>query len=232
MGQQSNRVSPQAIVPMLVVVVLIPFLPLLISGRWDWGEAWTYAVIWILGFVVSRLLAVRRHPDILVERARFTQHTNAEPWDKLLAPLVGVGSGFIPLVAGFDARFGWSSPFGGPAKAAALIVILAGYVVASYALIENRFFSGIVHIQTDRDHRVVSTGPYRWVRHPGYVGAMLTYLATPVFLDSAWAFVPVAVLGVALVVRTRLEDRTLQEQLPGYREYAGRVRYRLVPGVW
>lgn len=232
MGQQANRISPQAVLPLMVVVVLIPFLPLLISGRWDWWEAWAYAVIWILGFVVSRLLAVRRHPDILAERARFARHANAEPWDRLLAPLVGVGSGFIPLVAGLDARFAWSPPFSGLAKAAALVVILAGYVVASYALIENRFFSGMVRIQTDRDHRVVSTGPYRWVRHPGYAGAMLTYLATPVFLDSAWAFVPVAVLGVALVVRTRLEDRTLQEQLPGYREYAGRVRYRLVPGVW
>ncbi len=158
--------------------------------------------------------------------------TNVAPWDKVLAPLVGIGSGLIPLVAGLDARFRWSAPFGGAAKVAALIAILAGYVIASYAMVENRFFSGMMRIQTNRDHRVVATGPYRWVRHPGYAGALLAYLATPVLLDAAWAFVPVVALGVAVGIRTRLEDRALQEDLPGYREYAARVRFRLVPGVW
>ena len=99
-------------------------------------------------------------------------------------------------------------------------------------MIENRFFFGMVRIQTDRGHEVVSSGPYRWLRHPGYAGGLLTYLATPFFLDSIWAFLPVLFLTVALVIRTRLEDRTLQNELEGYREYAGRVRYRLLPGVW
>ena len=111
-------------------------------------------------------------------------------------------------------------------------IILAGYVLGAYALIENRFFSGMVRIQTDRDHQVVSSGPYRWVRHPGYAGALLVYLVTPLFLDSAWAFLPAVFLAVVLVIRTHLEDSTLQEELAGYREYARRVRYRLLPGVW
>ena len=137
----------------------------------------------------------------------------------------------VPLTAGLDAAFGWSPPFSLQAKAVALLVILAGHALASYALIENRFFSGVVRIQFDRGHRVVSTGPYRWMRHPGYLGAILAYLAAPAFLDSACAFLPAAVIVAALVVRTRLEDRALQEELEGYREYAGQVRYRLVPGV-
>jgi protein-S-isoprenylcysteine O-methyltransferase Ste14 len=99
-------------------------------------------------------------------------------------------------------------------------------------LIENRFFSGMVRIQTDRGHHVISSGPYRWVRHPGYTGALLTYLATPIFLDSLWAFFPVLLLTMVLVIRTRLEDRTLHQKLDGYRDYASRVRYRLLPGVW
>jgi protein-S-isoprenylcysteine O-methyltransferase Ste14 len=99
-------------------------------------------------------------------------------------------------------------------------------------LIENRFFSGMVRIQAERGHQVVSSGPYRWMRHPGYAGALVTYLATPVFLDSLWAFLPVVFLAVVLVVRTKLEDKTLRDQLEGYRDYARKVRYRLLPGVW
>jgi protein-S-isoprenylcysteine O-methyltransferase Ste14 len=90
----------------------------------------------------------------------------------------------------------------------------------------------VVRLQTEREHHVVSSGPYGWIRHPGYAGALLAYLATPVLLDAPWAFVPALLLLVALVIRTRLEDGWLQEQLAGYRAYAGRVRYRLIPGVW
>jgi protein-S-isoprenylcysteine O-methyltransferase Ste14 len=217
---------------MLFFIIVIPFLPLLISRQWDWWEAWLYAIIGILGFAISRVLAARRHPDLLAERARFLQHEDAKPWDKFLSPMVGLGGGLIPLVAGLDALFGWSPPYSPPVKILALVIILAGYALGSYALIENRFFSGIVRIQSDRGHQVVSSGPYRWVRHPGYAAALLTYLATPFFLDSRWAFLPVMFITVVLVIRTSLEDKVLQDELDGYRDYAGRVRYRLLPGVW
>jgi protein-S-isoprenylcysteine O-methyltransferase Ste14 len=217
---------------MLLLVVLIPFLPLLISLRWDWWEAWTYAIVCILGFAISRLLAARRHPDLLVERARFMQHENTKQWDKILAPLVGLGSGLIPLVAGLDALFGWSPKFSLSVKALSLLTILLGYALASYALVENRFFSGMVRIQADRGHELVSSGPYRWIRHPGYAGALLAFIATPPFLDSRWAFLPAVLVTILLAFRTDLEDRTLRDELPGYDDYARRVPYRLVPGVW
>ena len=146
--------------------------------------------------------------------------------------MVGLGGGLIPLVAGLDALFDWSPPFSLPVKILALVIILAGYALGSYALIENRFFSGMVRIQTDRDHQVVSSGPYRWMRHPGYAGALLTYLATPLFLDSWWAFLPSLFITIVLVIRTSLEDKVLQDELEGYYDYARRVRYRLLPGVW
>jgi protein-S-isoprenylcysteine O-methyltransferase Ste14 len=232
MNNQNSTLSLRVIVQLVLFIIVVPFLPLVISRRWGWWEAWVYAVIYILGFIVSRWLAARRHPDLLAERARFAQHEDAASWDKILAPLTGLGGGLIPLVAGLDAAFGWSPTFGPPVKLASLAVILAGYVLGSYALIENRYFSGVVRLQTDRGHKVVSSGPYRWVRHPGYAGALLTYLATPLFLDALWAFVPVAFLVLVLVVRTKLEDETLQEQLAGYGDYARWVRYRLLPGVW
>jgi protein-S-isoprenylcysteine O-methyltransferase Ste14 len=217
---------------MLLIIAVVPFLPLLISQRWSWWEAWLYAILSILGFVISRALAARRHPDLLSERARFGQQEDAKSWDKILSPSVGLGAGLIPLAAGLEARFDGSLEFGLPTKLLALAVILAGYTLGSYALIVNRYFSGVVRIQTERGHRVVSGGPYRWVRHPGYSGALLVYLTTPVFLDSWWAFAPAALITVLLVVRTSLEDRTLQEELAGYRDYASRVRSRLIPGVW
>ena len=138
----------------------------------------------------------------------------------------------MPLVVGLDALFGWSAPFSLGAKILALVIMLAGYALGAYALIENRFFSGMVRIQTERGHEVVSSGPYRWVRHPGYAGALLNYLATPIFLDARWAFLPAILMVVVLVIRTRLEDKTLQEELPGYRKYTKRVPYRLLPGIW
>jgi protein-S-isoprenylcysteine O-methyltransferase Ste14 len=227
-----KKIPLRAIVLMLFFIVVIPLLPLLISRRWDWWEAWTYAGISILGFAISRMLAARRHPDILSERAKFLQHKDAKPFDKILSPLVGLGGGIIPIIAGLDELFQWSPGFSPTVKIISLIIILAGYTLASYALIENRFFSGMVRIQTDRGHEVVSGGPYRWVRHPGYAGSLITYPVIPLLLDSEWTFIPAILLIIILVIRTYLEDKTLQKELPGYADYAKKVRYRLVPGVW
>lgn len=232
MGNPNKPISARVIIQMLFFVVVIPFLPLLISRRWDWWEAWAYAVICILGFAISRALAARRNPGLLAERARFMQHEDAKSWDKTLAPLVGLGGGLVPITAGLEALLGWSEKFSLPVKIIALILIISGYALGAYALIENRYFSGMVRLQADRGHKVVTSGPYRWVRHPGYSGALITYLASPFFLNSYWAFLPVVFLGVVLGIRTKLEDQFLQNELDGYREYAGRVRYRLLPGIW
>ncbi len=232
MNRQQRTINPGVFAKYVVAVVVIPIMPLFISGRWDWWEAWVFAITYILGFAISRTLAARRHPDLIAERARLLKHEDTKSWDKVLAPLVLLGIGLIPMVAGLDELFGWSSTFGVPLKILALIIIIAGYALGSYALIENRFFSVMVRLQTDRGHQVLSSGPYRWMRHPGYAGALWSNLAIPLFLDSAWAFLPAAFLTIVLVIRTSLEDRTLQDELSGYRDYARRVRYRLLPGVW
>jgi protein-S-isoprenylcysteine O-methyltransferase Ste14 len=224
--------SPRVIVRMMFFIIVVPFLPLLISWHWGWWEAWVFAVICIGGFAVSRVLAARRNPDLIAERARFMQHEDAKPWDKILAPLVGLGGGLIPLIAGLDELLSWSPAFSLAVKIIALALILGGFALSSYALIENRFFSGMVRIQADRSQQVVSSGPYRWMRHPGYAGSLLVYLAIPFFLDTSWALLPAVFFAVIVVIRTHLEDKTLQEELDGYRDYARRVRYRLLPGVW
>jgi len=227
-----KTISPRMIIIMLFFIVVVPALPLLISRHWNWWEAWVYFILYIVSFAISRLLAARNNPGIIKERAQFMQHDNTQSWDKLLAPLTGFGGGLIPLIAGLDELFGWSLAYSINLKIMALIIILAGYVLASYALITNHFFSGTVRLQTERGHHVISGGPYRWLRHPGYFGAILTYLVTPIFLDSFWVFVPAVFITLILVIRTALEDRFLQKELQSYREYAQQVRYRLIPGIW
>lgn len=159
--------------------MLVPFLPLLISQKWDWWQAWVYGLIGVLGFIISRLLVNKRHPDLIAERARFMQHKDTKSWGNLLALLVGMGSGLIPLTAGLDAKYDWSKTgYSTPVEGVALTSIIIGYAIGTWALLENRFFSGTVCIQKERGHHVVPTGPYTWMRHPGYASALLTYFAS------------------------------------------------------
>lgn len=222
----------RVVIQMTLVVLVAPFLPMIVSGQWDWWQAWAYAVASISAFIVSRVIANRRHPDLIKERARFMEAKDTKPWDKVLAPLLGLGSILILVVAGLEKYYVQTPASSLIWNLIALFGILLGYGFSSWALIENRFFSGTVRIQTERGHHVVSTGPYRIVRHPGYAGGMLGYLFIPLLLDSLWAWIPTLLLCVVMVVRTALEDKTLQAELPGYKEFAQKTRYRLLPGVW
>jgi len=232
MNPGQRILSPRVLIGILFFIVVVPLLPLIISRHWDWLEAWAYAVISIAGFVISRLLASRRHPDIIAERARFMQHEDTKTWDKRLIPILRNAGIATVAVAGLDELLGWSPSFSSLTKTLSFIFLIAGYALGSYALIENRFFSGTVRIQTDRGHRVVSGGPYRWIRHPGYAGGMLTYLATPLLLDSSWAMIPAIISAITMLYRTHLEDATLKSELPGYSAYARKVRFRVLPGIW
>jgi protein-S-isoprenylcysteine O-methyltransferase Ste14 len=232
MENSEKIITPKSLLLVFVFVIVIPMLPLFISWQWDWWEAWAYALINILGFAISRILAGRKHPDLIRERSRYLQHPNPEPWDKSLSPLMGLWGALIPITAGLGARFDLSAGFNGGLKILSLIIFLLGYGLSSYALMENRFFSGMVRIQTERGHHVISSGPYRWVRHPGYTGAIINYLMVPFLLDSIWTFLPVILSTIFIFIRTALEDQTLQKKLPGYQEYAGQVKYRLIPGIW
>jgi protein-S-isoprenylcysteine O-methyltransferase Ste14 len=232
MTEQNKPVVWRAIVQMVIIVLLAPFIPLIISGQWDWWQAWAYAVSSVLAFVISRLIVARKHPDLIGERARFMQAKDTKSWDKILAPLLGLGSILILVVAGLDKYYARFPVFSQALNLIALIGIILGYGISSWALIENRFFSGTVRIQTERGQHVVSTGPYRIVRHPGYAGGLFGYVFIPLLLDSVWAWIPAILLAVVMVIRTALEDKTLQAELPGYKEFAQKTRYRLLPGIW
>lgn len=232
MKVQTKNISLGSMIRMLIGAGLLSFLPLLVSWRWNWWEGWAFAFLFLGNFVISRALLAWLNPDLVQERDRSLQHENTKPWDKVLAPLMAFGGVLISTVAGVNVRFDSSPAFTLPVQLVALLIILAGFALGTWAMIENRFFSGVVRIQSDRGHRVVSGGPYRWVRHPGYAAVLWVYLAIPFFLNSLWALVPAVLLIVLIFIRTTLEDRFLQEELQGYRAYADRVPHRLLPGIW
>ncbi|RLA20581.1 MAG: isoprenylcysteine carboxyl methyltransferase [Gammaproteobacteria bacterium] len=216
-------------IPILVFTFIGPFLPLIISHRSDWWEARIFVFLCVLSFILGRSFAA---PGLPSERIRFMTHENAKAWDKIFVPLIMICIGLVPLVAGIDSLYNWSPIFGLQIKILSLLVMIAGSTLTTYAIIENRYFSSVVRIQHDRGHQVISSGPYRWIRHPGYTGIILTYITVPFFLDSIWSIIPALFLTIILVIRTTLEDKTLQDELKGYREYAKRVQYRLFPGLW
>lgn len=202
------------------------------AGTLAWPMAWAYLVLSLAGTAGTRVLVGRRHPDLLLERARGLRVEGTRAWDRWLVPWVVFGPVIVLGVAGLDHRW-QASHLGTPAAHLAGVIVAAfGYVIAGWAMAENRFFSATARIQTERGHRVVETGPYRLIRHPGYAGSLLATLAVPVILDSAWALVPAVLTGLALVVRTALEDGMLRRDLDGYAAFASRTRFRLVPGVW
>ena len=218
---------------MIITFLLIPLFLMISAGDWGWWQAWVFSLMFVAVGIGSRIWAERRHPGLLAERANFENAQDVKPWDKVLSPLMAVSVSFpMVIVAGLDHRYGWSAGFPIRLNILGFSLIAAGYAIAAWALAENRFFSGVVRIQTDREHAVCDTGPYRIVRHPGYAGSVLALPGIALALSSVWTLIPAAIATIITVIRTALEDRTLQAELPGYADYARRVHYRLVPGIY
>jgi len=225
--------SPKYWVKSIIAYLLIP-LVLLISG-WDfgWWQGWFYSVLIVVTGIGPRMWVEKKSPGLMAERGKFGKAQNVKSWDKLLAPLMAVSISFpLVIVAGLDHHFGWSTVFPTWLNIIGFILIVLGYTFSGWAFTENRFFSTVVRIQTERGHMVCDSGPYRIVRHPGYAGNVLALPGIVLALGSVWTIIPVIVALIITVIRTALEDKTLQEELPGYRDYVRRVRYRLIPGVF
>ena len=200
------------------------------AGRLDWIAGWLYLAVFTANIFANYFHLLRTNPELIAYRARFGKYTKT--WDIVLM------AGFTPVflaifvIAGLDAgRFGWSMmpiywwPLG-------LVLLLLGTVFLSWSMGVNPFFEKTVRIQTERHQRVIDTGPYRVVRHPGYLGFFGWALSAPFLLGSWWSLIPAALSILAMVVRTALEDRTLRQELPGYEDYTKRTRFRLIPYVW
>ena len=202
-----------------------------IVGRLDWWMGWALSGIYIIWSATTAILILPVNPAMLAERAR--PHAGTKKWDRALLGGMGLFMVVEYVIASLDVRWGWSPQLPLALQVISLVVAVLGHdILLVWAMASNAFFVATVRIQTDRHHTVTSSGPYRYVRHPGYAGTLLLHLATPFMLNSLWAIIPAGLSISWLIVRTALEDKTLRAELPGYAEYTHQTRYRLLPGIW
>lgn len=211
-------------------VVMVAALLFISAGRLDWPMGWALVGIYALWVAANALILIPRCPELLVERA--TRRKDVASWDMALMAAIGLLTMAKYVVAGLDLRFDWTPPLPAWLEIAALAVAALGYALETWAMASNAFHSMVYRLQEDRGHSVATGGPYRYVRHPSYLGTIGFELSTPIMLGSLWALIPGGLAALLFVLRTALEDKHLQAELDGYAEYAARVRYRLVPGVW
>jgi protein-S-isoprenylcysteine O-methyltransferase Ste14 len=227
----SRRRMPTALVGLAVVSMALVFSVLLFvpAGRLNWALGWMYVGIVFVHATVNWACLLRWNPELIERRMRFGEGTKT--WDKVWTVLYAPVMFAVYVVAGLEARHGVSS-LPEAAWFLGLAIFVPGAAMLTWSMVVNLFFEKTVRIQMDRGHRVIDTGPYSYVRHPGYVGFAGWILSAPLLLASSWAFLPAALAAVGIVIRTALEDRTLHAELPGYPDYAARVCFRLIPCVW
>lgn len=201
----------------------------LAAGTVNWPEAWILTSIYGLFLVAFMACGFVFAPDVMRERRQMA--VNVKPWDRIIHLGFTISFVAVLVVAGLDARHAWSDLHIVVQAAGTMGILFAGVIIL-WTLMSNPFLSRWARIQDDRGHGVVSQGPYRFVRHPMYAAIILFVLCTPLELDSAWSLIPAALGVLIYITRTKKEDQMLDDELDGYREYAGKVRYRLLPGLW
>lgn len=200
------------------------------AGTVNWPMAW--ALIGVQGAVLlfNSLYVLPRNPAGVAERSEIKPGTKG--WDRMITTFIGIAALATLIVSGLDYRYSWSPQYALWIQLFGLAFLALGNLLFSWALASNKFFATTVRIQDERAHSVASGGPYRYVRHPGYIGYITFTMASPISLGTLWGLVPAMIVSVGMVIRTAKEDSTLQEELPGYKGYATEVRYRLLPGIW
>jgi protein-S-isoprenylcysteine O-methyltransferase Ste14 len=201
------------------------------AGHLDWVMGWVLVGMYLVWTAATALTVIPTNPEMLAERTG--PKAGTKKWDMVILSIIGVAEVAKYIVAGLDLRWGWSPQIPLSLQLAGVVVAVLGQdVLLTWSMAANAFFAQTVRIQEERGQAVATGGPYRYVRHPGYVGSLLFQIGTPLMLGSLWTFVPSGLIVLLTVVRTALEDRTLLQELDGYKAYAAQVRYRLVPGVW
>ncbi len=222
--------KPRLLARLLGFVLILAAVLFAAAGRWTWVRGWVYTVAYACLTIIG-VVAVPLDPELVEERTHIKE--GVKEWDRRITV---VGSLLYPLailvVAGLDARYGWSPYIPHALAFLALALAAVGNLISIWATAVNRFYGRFVRIQKERGHVVISSGPYAYVRHPGYLGQIVFSLASALALGSLWALIPGGLFALLLVVRTELEDRTLQEELEGYTAYAEKVQGRLIPRVW
>ena len=211
---------------LFLIVVLYSILFFIPAGTFDYWQAWMYLILLILMMSAMSIFLIKTDPELLQRRMQYSERRKEQKrlifWSYPLFVL-------IFIMPGFDQRFGWSNLSPGISIIAEVLVVIAyGFVALVFR--ENSYTSRIIEVAPDQ--KVIDTGPYALMRHPMYVGMLLMYFATPLALGSWVAFLVAPLMIPVIVIRIKDEEKTLLEELPGYREYTQKVKYRLIPGVW
>jgi protein-S-isoprenylcysteine O-methyltransferase Ste14 len=215
------------LIQVMMSVILIAIILLVSAGKIDWIYAWVYITSSLLVIIINAFIFPT---ELISERGR--KKENIEKWDRLISGLITFPWLALYIVSGLDIRFGLSLELASWIHITGLVIFALGNAFVSWAMISNIYFSTVVRIQYDRGHTVSIGGPYRFIRHPGYVGMIIYLLASPIILGSIWALIPASLAVILFIIRTAFEDNTLKNKLEGYKEYAEKVKYRLIPGIW
>ena len=214
----------------VIFMILIAVILFISSGKLTWVWAWAYLGISMIFMLINGTIMLRLSPETIAERGHPKE---TKSWDPLVSGLYALAVYLaLPLVAGLDVRYDWTKEISIAWHITGAALYVAGLVLTAWAMLVNAYFSTAVRIQSERGHTVCSTGPYKYVRHPGYVGFILQAISCSILWGSFWSFIPAVLAVIFMGIRTYMEDRALQAELSGYQEYMNKVRYRLVPGIW
>ncbi len=215
----------------LIALVLIQAVLLFVSaGTLGWAAGWWYIGLYVLMLAAASFIMIPNRREVIEERSKGAQ--GGKRWDHWLTQLMIIPTLGLLVLAGLDQRWSWTPPLPTWVRLSGGVLFLLGYALVLWAMYANKFFSQVVRIQSERGHVAVTSGPYQIVRHPGYLGMTTSMLGAVLLLDSPYGLVCFLLYLVLIILRTRLEDRTLLAELPGYPEFAARTKSRLVPGLW
>lgn len=222
-----NKDVLRRMIQTVLTLLLQGFILFITAWSLNWIWAWIFISLSVLLLITNAILLPQ---EVIEERGR--KKENVKKWDRILTtinlfPLLG-----IYILSGLDYRFHWTIDLHLGIHIMGLAFVLLGSILFTWSMVSNKFFSTMVRIQDERDHKVATEGPYKYVRHPGYVGYILMTLATPISLGSFYALSMAVIVSLIIVIRTILEDETLKAELIGYEEYTKIVRYKLIPYIW
>jgi protein-S-isoprenylcysteine O-methyltransferase Ste14 len=222
-----NKDIIRRLIQVFSILLLQGAILFIAAGTLSWKWAW---IVLLLGAFLLIINLILLPAELIEERGR--KKENVKKWDRILTSIILFPTILMYVFSGLDQRFNWTGDIHIIINIAGLVLIFSGSMIFTWSMVSNKFFSTLVRLQTDRQHTVVTEGPYKYVRHPGYNGYIIFTLATPIALGTFWGLVFSGIIGILLIVRTALEDATLKKELPGYAEYTENVKYKLIPFLW
>ena len=231
MSEKLTKSGIKTFLAPIIWIIIIGLVFFFASGEINNLRAWIYIGVYAVGGLIIGVILKTKAPKLLNDRGK--QQEETKQFDKYILPTYFLFAIIIiPLIAGIDKRLHLSDPMPFYYLYAAIILYIVSTIFSIWAMLHNPFFEGTIRIQKDKNHNVIKTGPYKIVRHPGYLGMLSGSIALPLALGSMLALIPLIIMILLIVVRTYYEDTTLQKELNGYSEYCNEVKYRLLPFIW